>query len=236
MEGLFFFCITKSISLFCSKSVSHKNLFGFHLTQDVNKSGKNFQLRKIRFFSLLVHKNLIQSATIIVLIWQIREIFDFGPFEGPYVLESQRSWHPELNVKLNILKYLVTSIYIITKSISLDVIYGVLSQSHPLWQLATGRYHLKLFLNFYPHLILSHWWINSRKNLLLYVPGGTNIIYHNSFFIIFSHEFRCGDITLQGIPIWAWLMKSVDWNWFVFFPIMKPLGSTCTDMWKFLST
>ncbi len=30
------------------------------LTQDVNKSGKNFQMRKIRFFSLLVHKNLIQ--------------------------------------------------------------------------------------------------------------------------------------------------------------------------------
>ncbi len=31
------------------------------LTQDVNKSGKNFQMRKIRFFSLLGHKNLIQS-------------------------------------------------------------------------------------------------------------------------------------------------------------------------------
>ncbi len=30
------------------------------LTQDVNKSGKNFQMRKNRFFSLLVHKNLIQ--------------------------------------------------------------------------------------------------------------------------------------------------------------------------------
>ena len=31
-----------------------------YLTQDVNKSGKNFQMIKIRFFSLLVHKNLIQ--------------------------------------------------------------------------------------------------------------------------------------------------------------------------------
>ena len=31
-----------------------------HLTQDVNKSGKNFQMRKNRFFSVLAHKNLIQ--------------------------------------------------------------------------------------------------------------------------------------------------------------------------------
>ncbi len=30
------------------------------LTQDVNESGKNFQMRKMRCFSLLAHKNLIQ--------------------------------------------------------------------------------------------------------------------------------------------------------------------------------
>ena len=31
-----------------------------HLTQDFNKSGKKYQMREIRIFSLLVHKNLIQ--------------------------------------------------------------------------------------------------------------------------------------------------------------------------------
>ncbi len=34
--------------------------YAIHLTQDVNKSGKNFQMRKIRFFSLPIHENLIQ--------------------------------------------------------------------------------------------------------------------------------------------------------------------------------
>ena len=37
--------------------------------------------------------------SIIVLVWQIGEKFDVGPFEGPYVPESRRSWHPELNEK-----------------------------------------------------------------------------------------------------------------------------------------
>ena len=79
-----------------------------YLTQDFNKSGKKFQMRKIRFFSLLAHKNLIQYdeecctiflQSIIVLIWQIGKIFDVGPFEGPYVPESQRSWKAELNCR-----------------------------------------------------------------------------------------------------------------------------------------
>ena len=76
------------------------------LTQDVNKSGKNFQMIKIRFSSLPAHEN-----PILLLIplgcrgiwhiyhernWQIGEIFGVGPFEGRYVPESQRSWHPEL--------------------------------------------------------------------------------------------------------------------------------------------
>ena len=36
--------------------------------------------------------------SIIVLIWQIGEIFDVGPFEGPYVPESQTSWKAELTL------------------------------------------------------------------------------------------------------------------------------------------
>ncbi len=79
------------------------------LSQDVNKSGKSFQMRKIRFFSLLAHKNLIQyerldravAQSIIVLIWQIRKIFDVGPSDGPYVPESQGSWHPELICRMD---------------------------------------------------------------------------------------------------------------------------------------
>ena len=31
-------------------------------TQDFNKSGKNFQMRKIRFFSLPAHENLMQIS------------------------------------------------------------------------------------------------------------------------------------------------------------------------------
>ncbi len=34
-----------------------------------------------------------------MLIWQIGEKFHVGPFEGPYVTESHRSWHPELTDK-----------------------------------------------------------------------------------------------------------------------------------------
>ncbi len=46
--------------------------------------------------SCLYCTTFIQS--IIVLIWQIGEMFDVGPFEGPYVPESQRSWKAELSI------------------------------------------------------------------------------------------------------------------------------------------
>ena len=39
---------------------SLRYLFTNTLTQDFNKSGKNFQMRKNRFFSSLAHNNLIQ--------------------------------------------------------------------------------------------------------------------------------------------------------------------------------
>ena len=97
------------------------------LTQDVNKSGKNFQMRKIRFFSLLAHKNLIQS--IIVLIWQIGEKFHVRPFEDPYVPECHRSWHPELNFIINnltIISYSTSWLEVLSKveiSLPHSVIY-----------------------------------------------------------------------------------------------------------------
>ncbi len=42
-------------------------------------------------------KNGDKLQSIIVLIWQIGEIFDVVPFEGPYVPESQTSWKAELS-------------------------------------------------------------------------------------------------------------------------------------------
>ena len=59
------------------------------LTQDVNKSGKNSQMGKIRFFSLPAHKNLIQYDS--VDLTNRGDMFDVWPFEGPYVSESHRS-------------------------------------------------------------------------------------------------------------------------------------------------
>ena len=92
-----FFCIHHIISRYkrdLLKLISRYFLF----TQDVNKSGKNFQMK---FVSLPAHENLTLTQyedvqSIIELIWQIREIFNVEPFEGPYITESQTCWHPEL--------------------------------------------------------------------------------------------------------------------------------------------
>ncbi len=112
----------------------------YSLTQSFNKSGKNFQTRKIRFFSLPVRENLIQPSrhgpdfhrpqsqitidspdfhlrrsqncllgiwwrmvirflvqSITVLMWQIREIFDIRPFQGPYILKHWSNTPPGIH-------------------------------------------------------------------------------------------------------------------------------------------
>ncbi len=90
--------------------------------------------------SFLVYIVLLSGKqAFIVLIWQIGEIFDVGPFESPYVPESQGSWHPEL-------------IWAWYGSIFHCFGAGTYFFEHCIWYNSRSTVHLSCFLHYFTEL------------------------------------------------------------------------------------
>ncbi len=67
-----------------------------------NRKGKESCQNKTAYYviNVLDLTSCSYSGPFSKKIWQIGEIFDVGPLEGPYIPESQGCWHPELNCRL----------------------------------------------------------------------------------------------------------------------------------------